>query len=246
MIETLHELTRWTHIGAGFVGLAVFWIPLFAQKGGSNHRFWGRVFKYCAWLVLGGAAFGLTVAFAGAYQAGASPADPQFAFLVFLAYLTYVTFVSLHAGVSVLTAKTDLTALNTVLNRAIAWAAVASSVALIVYALVAAPSNRILLFALSPIGFAAGFGFRRVISGARTEKKAWFYEHMGAMLGCGIAFHTAFAVFGSRAIFTLSLDGWMQVVPWIAPTLIGIPAAEIWTRYYQRKFRDGRYAESVA
>jgi hypothetical protein len=34
------------------------------------------------------------------------------------------------------------------------------------------------------------------------------------------------------------LTGWISVVPWVLPTVIGIPASEIWTRYYRRKFGD--------
>jgi hypothetical protein len=61
---------------------------------------------------------------------------------------------------------------------------------------------------------------------------------MNAMIGTGIAFHTAFAVFGSGRLFDLGLEGWVAVIPWILPALIGIPAVAIWTRHYQRKFGD--------
>ena len=36
---------------------------------------------------------------------------------------------------------------------------------------------------------------------------AWWYEHMGSMLGGGIAFHTAFLVLGAGRLFGLRLDG---------------------------------------
>ena len=70
------------------------------------------------------------------------------------------------------------------------------------------------------------------------SRRAWMYEHIGAMLGSGIAFHTAFAVFGSAQLIDINLAGWLQVVPWIAPTIIGIPAILLWTRHYQRKFGE--------
>jgi hypothetical protein len=36
------------------------------------------------------------------------------------------------------------------------------------------------------------------------------------------------------------LTGFAAVVPWILPSLIGIPASAIWTGYYRRKFNDER------
>ena len=58
------------------------------------------------------------------------------------------------------------------------------------------------------------------------------------MIGGGIAFHTAFAVFGMNQLFNLGLSGWLAVVPWILPAMIGIPATALWTRHYQRKFGE--------
>jgi hypothetical protein len=69
---------------------------------------------------------------------------------------------------------------------------------------------------------------------------AWWYEHMGAMLGGGIAFHTAFLVLGLQRLLALPLMGTAMVVPWLLPTVIGLPTIAIWTRYYRRKFREDR------
>ena len=40
-----------------------------------------------------------------------------------------------------------------------------------------------------------------------TEHMGWFYSHMGSMIGGGIAFHTAFAVFGAQRLWDYSLEG---------------------------------------
>ena len=69
-----------------------------------------------------------------------------------------------------------------------------------------------------------------------NNRMAWFYEHIGAILGAGIAFHTAFAVFGASRLFEFRLPGAWQVVPWILPALVGIPAIVLTTRHYRRKF----------
>lgn len=239
-METALELLRMTHVGAGFIGLAAFWVPIFTRKGAKYHRLFGKIFKYCAYIVLAAAFLAVGSHMINALQKGIGPmqSPTQFTFLVFLGYLSVVTFIGLRHGLGVLKQKPDLTRLNTPLDNGLAYLAIAASFALIAYALYYAPPNKILLFALSPIGLGIGFGIRKAIHGKRLEKKAWFYEHMGAMMGTGIAFHTAFAVFGSTRIFDLGLEGWVAVIPWITPALIGIPAITIWTKYYQRKFGD--------
>ena len=239
-METGMDLLRLTHVTAGFIGLASFWVPIFTRKGAKYHRLFGRVFKYSAYIVLGAAFLAVASHMTDALQRGIGPAQypGNFAFLVFLGYLTIVTYIGLRHGLGVLEQKPDLTRMNRPLDNVLAWIAIAASVALIGYALYFSPPNKILLFALSPIGFGIGFGIRKAIKGRRTEKKAWFYEHMGAMMGAGVAFHTAFAVFGATRLFDLGLEGWIAVIPWVTPALIGIPAITIWTRFYQRKFSD--------
>jgi hypothetical protein len=239
-METLIEPLRWIHVAAGFTALAAYWIPIFTLKGGKNHRFYGKIFKYSAYIVLGAAALAIALHFVDLLSLGRGPRqDPNnFSFLVFLGYLTLVTFVILRHGTQVLLHKQGLADMNRPLNRVLAWMAIASSIGLIGYAIYFNPAVKIILFALSPIGLSTGSGILKAIKGKRSEKKAWFYEHMGAMLGCGIAFHTAFAVFGSAQLFDLRLEGWIAIIPWILPTAIGIPAIVVWTRNYQRKFGD--------
>ena len=240
------QLLIYFHVAAGFVGLAAFWVPIFTKKGAANHRKFGKVFKVCAYLVLGAAMLSVVFQLAGALLEGIGPRDnpTSFAFLVFLGYLAVVTLIGMRHGFVVLEAKADLGVLNTPLNAGLANLAIFSSALLIGYALYYAPPNQILLYALSPVGFLNGFGIRGALMGKRLERKAWFYEHLNGLIVAGIAFHTAFAVFGVGQLVNLGLQGWAAVIPWIAPTLIGVPAGIIWTRYYKRKFNDFPVAAS--
>ena len=45
--STFHSWLRAVHIGAGFLGLAVFWLPLLLRKGSRAHVMCGRVFVGC-------------------------------------------------------------------------------------------------------------------------------------------------------------------------------------------------------
>lgn len=239
-METIADGVRFLHVLAGSIGLAAFWVPIFAKKGAKVHVRFGQVYVWSAYVVLAAAAIALTIRFAALTADGIGPAErPElFAFLVFLAYLTLVTFVTVRHGMQVLQSKRDPAAIGTPLNIALAWSAIAASIFIILYAAILRPSNMVLLFALSPIGLVVGFGNLRYFKGASSSPRAWMYEHLGAMLGGGIAFHTAFAVFGSAQLFDLGLTGWVAVIPWVLPAAIGIPATSIWTRHYQRKFGE--------
>jgi hypothetical protein len=103
----------------------------------------------------------------------------------------------------------------------------------------------VLLF-MSPIGFLIGFGQLQFARKPYATPMAWWYEHMGAMLGGGIAFHTAFLVLGAGRLIGLRFDGMAGVIPWILPSLIGIPVREIWVRYYKRKFEEDGNVRSLA
>ncbi len=238
MNEVLEGI-RWIHITAGSIGLAAFWVPVFTHKGGKRHRLFGKIFKYSAYVVLMGAMLSVLLHTVIALSAGEGPRQDSgdFGFLMFLGYLAVVTFIILRHGVSVLENK-DLARMNTSMNRLVAKLAILASFALIAYTLYFNPPIKVILFALSPIGVLVGAGILRAIGGKRPERKAWFYEHMGAMLSTGVAFHSAFAVFGFGRLFDLGLTGFVAVVPWVLPTLIGVPALVIWTRHYQRKFGD--------
>ena len=182
-MELFFDSLRWIHVAAGFTGLVAFWIPIFTRKGGGNHVLYGKVFKYCAYFVLGMAGLSIGLRVPLAFAEGVTPiTHPQnFSFLVFLGYLTLVTYIGMRHGFGVLRYKADITRMNTGLNRGLAWTAIGSSVFLIAYAIIFSPPDMIVLYALSPIGFGTGFGILGAIKNKQQQKKAWFYEHMGAV-----------------------------------------------------------------
>ena len=236
----LGEGARFIHVLFGTIGLAAFWIPVFAKKGAVNHVRFGKIFVWSAYIVLSAAALALVARVSDLLARDIGPADQPllFSFIVFLGYLTFVTFVTLRHGMGVLTNKRDPAALQTILNKTLAVGAILASVGLISYALLLSPPTKILLLALSPIGLGVGSGNLRYMKSGTLTKRAWMYEHLGAMIGSGIAFHTAFAVFGSTRLFDIGLTGWVAIIPWVAPAAIGIPASIIWTRHYRLKFGE--------
>lgn len=230
-MDRLVDIGRWAHIALGGVGLAVYWVALLSTKGGKVHVRFGRYFVWCAYGVV-------LTAIAISVARLVSPAGntPRAAHL-FLIYLAIVTFGFVRQAVVVTRTRREperLTADRQ--HHALGYACVLASIGIIVVGLLGAGGTRVILFALSPIGFVAGLGILSFRRNPRSTPRAWWYAHMIAILGAGIAFHTAFAVFGASR--WIQWSGPAQVIPWIAPTAIGVPAMFIWVHRYKKKFGE--------
>ena len=226
------------HVATGFVGLAAFWIPLFARKGGRVHVQAGRVFTYCAYVVTLSAVTASAGRIAALQAQGLGPADrPEtYGFALFLGYLGLATFATVRHAIRVVETRRSPETLRTPFHEALAWASVAGSAVVIAFALRVWTDVSPILLGLSPVGLVTGSGMLRLMRRPGARRMGWFYGHLGSMLGGGIAFHTAFAVFGAQRLWAYELAGPLAVVPWILPTVIGIPAIIVWTRHYRRKF----------
>lgn len=240
-MTALRELLRHAHMGFGFVGLVAFWIPVFTRKGSLGHVRFGTVFLWCVYGIVASALFATSHEMIEAILSGHGPAtDPAgFGFAVFLFYIALITLASGRHGYRVIETKNDAPAINTTAHRLLAYAAIAGSAVTIGYALLFWSGVSIIFLALGPVGLGIGSNMLRYMQEPAASKMGWWYEHMGAMLGAGVAFHTAFVVFGARRLFDYSsaLDG-LVWLPWVLPAAIGVPASMIWTRYYRRKFGD--------
>jgi hypothetical protein len=226
-----------------------FWFPVFTPKGGRVHVRAGKVFLICAYVVAGTALSIalLTLASPFGTHPEARPADTarvdaaltQLRFLeAFLGYLAIVTFATVWHGVRVMRTRRERTPLRTPLHTAVGVIAILAGAGVLVLGLTFDQEARWILLALSPIGFLVGSGMLRYARGERKERMAHWYEHLGSMLGGGIAFHTAFAVFGIQRFVDYDLSGVVGLLPWILPSVVGAIAITIWTRHYRRKFGD--------
>ena len=197
------------HVATGFVGLAAFWFPLFARKGGRVHVLAGRVFTYCAYVVTLSAVTAAAGRIAALLAQGLGPADrPEtWGFALFLGYLGVVTFATVRHAIRVVETRKSPERLRTPLHEALAWASIAGSAAVVAFALAVRSDASPILLGLSPVGLVTGSGMLRLMRRPGARRMGWFYSHLGSMLGGGIAFHTAFAVFGAQRLWAYELAG---------------------------------------
>jgi len=242
---TTYKLILALHVVAGLIGLAAFWTPALSRKGGVAHVRVGRVFFWCTCVI---ASTGLLMAalFLAAPLAvhpPRTPVGPERAAVIaretrlvapFLIYLVLITFAPVYHGVRVLATRHAPEQLRTPFHTILHLATLAAAVGL---AVLGFATGRIVFLALSPIGFLIGLGNLGFARTPYPTPMTWWYEHMRSMMGGGVAFHTAFFVLGAGRLLGISMDGW-GVLPWLLPTIVGIPASAIWVRYYRRKFRE--------
>ncbi len=223
----LYRLALSIHVLAGLTGLAAFWTPALARKGGRTHVQIGRIFYSATGAV---AATGL--AMAAIILAAPTPGRPRL-LAFFLVYLVIITFVPVHHGVRVLETRAEPGRLRTPFHTAINAAAIVAALAMVALAVAA---RQPVFAALTPIGVLLGRGNLRFARLPYSSPMSWWYEHMASMLAGGIAFHTAFLVIGAGRVLAPHLTGPAAVIPWVLPSIVGIPATQIWIGYYRKKF----------
>ena len=249
MAETMHDLLRALHISTGFVGLAAFWIPVLVRKGGRLHVAAGRVFAACAYVValtaLGSTAWALLhpASWAGAaVTLGEIPPD-QIMFVAILGFLGLLLLDGVEQGVRAMGTRHQPDRFVGWRRRFLCHAMGAAGLALAGFGFYHVVRGGGGLFwipvALGGASFAGYFDDRRSLANPRPTPMAWWYTHMGGMIGSGIAFHTAFLVFGGQRLWggALMQGGW-SFLPWILPSVLGFPALYFWTRHYKRKFGE--------
>lgn len=263
MVELdLLGVLRLSHVLAGMAGLGLFWIPVFAPKGGPLHVRCGRLFTWCAYYVGGTGlifscwALGHPWSFFGDSETQ-PPAGRELAIALentrFLYSITGFLALGVLAGtllgVRIARAKSDHAAVRAPLVLAALSAFALWSVALLLYgawnliaALADTDSSRAggdrywLSFVLGSIGICGVFGDFKYIFRPTATPMAWWYQHMECMLGAGIGFHAAAFFFISRELLELPLRGAWQLAPLLLPVIIGAPAMWLWIAHYERRF----------
>lgn len=240
MLESVIPWVRGVHIGIGTLGLLLFWIPIVTRKGGATHVRYGRAFILVCYTVLASAALSVALHMARFWQLGIGPRDAPalFSLYVFLGYLTVTTFAIVTHGRGAVFARSAPRMLCTPWRIATMVLAILGSLGLIGYALHFQPPTFWVLLAISPFGLFAGYdGLSHMFRDSATTSE-WVYQHLNGMIGAGIAFYTAFGAFGARVMLDFDTLGasWLNIVPWLLPAAVGVPATLYWKRLVMRRF----------
>lgn len=224
-MELVKALLLALHVGAGILSLLLFWVPVFTRKGGGKHRKAGKFYVYCMWVIVV-TAIGLSVK--NFFQGNAVMA-------IFLGFLSLITAKPLWVGVAILKNKRFISRNRLWGMLCFNGTVVCAGIALIVYGLTLPDSGTAwLIFAFGALGISNVFEMSALVRGA-SQNEQWLRHHIISLCASGIAAHTAFLVIGTARISSEYLLGYWALVPWLAPTLIGIFGIRIAVNSYRKK-----------
>jgi hypothetical protein len=245
------------HILMAVVAVGTFWAAGALKKGSPRHVRVGRLYVL-AMVAMCASALGLSVlniavpaavhsleefrargVVLGADMSRATVADLARDFrlnAVWLSYAAVQLLIGLRFGMQVVRAR-RISGLG--LDTALAALVTVSGIALTVAGV------------LIPHPLIAGFGVMGTLSGGRrlfvllrpsSSPMAWWYEHMGTLLGTGIPLHVTFLLAVGRHL--PGPDGpWRVALSGVV--ILGLPAIVIWIRYYRRKFEPRSAARAT-
>jgi hypothetical protein len=259
VLSTLHSVVRLGHIGLGFVGLGLFWLILAIPKGSRWHVCCGKVFAGVTWIVGGSALFSSLWAlvhvdsFAPELQHHTDVEQVREIYHFIFAILLYLSAATLSGavfGVQVMRRRDRHDDLR--LTCLPFWLSITASCAFVlmtfgVWHLVntkASTGGMVREAYLIPVVVGC-FGLGtvrqewRYVFGPSQGNRAWLYRHVWHMCGTGVAFHTAFLVFGANRMFGFRLPGAWALIPWILPPVIGMSLTAEYIRQLKRKSAVG-------
>lgn len=213
------------HIITGFISIVLFWIPIFTRKGGKNHRLIGKLYVRLMWIVvLSAAILSIENLLTGQPIMGA-----------FLGFVALITANPLFYGIAILKQKKGLSSTYQTLHLLFKASIVLTGIALIAYGIsLGGQGTAVLMFIFGGLGVADLPGLIRDLRNPPKEVE-WFKEHLVGMCTSGIAAYTAFFVFGASRFFQALFPGYWAVIPWVAPTVIGVIGIRYTVNQYRKK-----------
>ncbi|MEM1317669.1 MAG: hypothetical protein AAGF29_05330 [Pseudomonadota bacterium] len=240
-IDLFHLLVA-MHICTGAVGLVAFWVPIFAQKGGTRHVKVGRVFTLCM-LLTGFVAIGIsTTTLIWPLETHPKLDDIALVRGIFgwmMLYLAVLTINLAWYGWNTAVYKRDharnwewrnllLQVLVTVTALNCLWQG---------YRLEGWPMESSLMMGISFVGFATVATNMWFLMKERPGPKDWLLEHIKALVGAGISVYTAFLAFGAVRLMP---EAALNPALWAVPLVTGVSIIIYQQAKVRRKPSAGR------
>ncbi|MFK8006836.1 MAG: hypothetical protein AB8H03_10705 [Saprospiraceae bacterium] len=223
-MEAITKVLLTIHVFCGFSSIILFWIPIFLKKGSKNHILIGKIYVFLMWMVVISAGL-LSIK---------NIILGKFVVAVFLGFLAIITANPLWYGIAILKNKKGLSDSYRKKHMAFNVLITLAGVLLFAYGIyLKGQGQGILMLIFGILGMSSGrdvmISYQR-----KNENSSWIEEHISGMLVSGIAGYTAFAVFGGSNFFREYLTGYWSIIPWVAPTVIGI----VIIKYYKKSYTE--------
>ena len=223
---TLHSISFALHAGLGTLALVTFWTAGLSRKGSPLHRLAGKVYLLAmTGLLL--AALPLTAALASRNPVAGA----------FLSYLVVITITSVWTSWRAVKDKKDWARFTGPVYRALMGANLVSGLVIAYVGLFITNQMQVIFVAFSSIGIMGAVNMWR-FSRRLPEDPRWpLRQHLGAMLGNGVATHIAFLTIGLPKVLPFLAGSSLLNLSWLAPLVVSVVAGVYLTRKYLPKRR---------
>lgn len=221
---TLHTLSYFLHVGLGTLALATFWTAGLSRKGSPTHRLAGKIYLLAMSGLLA-AAVPLT-----ALLAARNPVAGAF-----LCYLLVITLTSVWTSWRAVQDKRDWARYTGPVYKALMWANLVTGLAIAYLGLFITTQMQLIFVAFSSIGILSFVRMWRFSRRAPADPRWPLRQHLGAMLGNGIATHIAFLSIGLPKLMPMLAGPTLQNVAWLGPLVVASLAGIYLTRKYLPK-----------
>ncbi len=243
MIHFIHQCLFYSHVAIGTVALFTFWVPVFAVKGGAKHKSVGKIFAWSMYTVAITGLFMTLIALAmplQTYDIDPNLSPVRIAEITeqirlmnsFLFMLSLLVLNSTHHALSVVKYKLNRDAMKSTMYL---LPIILLGVCGIGMAVIGYLKSQVLFMVFGGISISASFGMLKYIFQREVTHNRWLIEHFSGLIGSGIGAYTAFFAFGGRRILGHIFVGQLQLIPWIAPAVIGTAFTFWLTRKYQQQ-----------
>ncbi|MBO0938578.1 DUF2306 domain-containing protein [Fibrella sp. HMF5335] len=223
-MKTLLTALLVLHIAVGTVALFVGLVPMFSQKGNSLHRRTGLVYVWCM----------IIVAITAILLCGLQP------FKMFRLFLAGIAVFSFYLCMTGWRATKNKKGLYAPFDKVLAYITLVVGAGMIAFGVYLLVLNGLQFM---PIVFTF-FGVltsRFALEDVRTlgqpaQKQHWFFQHFIRMGGSYIATFTAAVVTNAPRLAPANAPEWLEILYWIAPSLIGGWFIGLTVRRYKLKF----------
>jgi len=250
-LADMHLVLRGIHITAGALGLVAFWAAVFTKKGASRHIRCGRVFAFCAypvgvtavcssgWSVVDPFGFGTSLGLSEDDVRRLAPEQNWLFWVLGLAGVSLLAYI--QVGVYAIKTKgTRRPAGNCILLLTLAalglMGACVAAIGVSSLVEVGPAIHNTMPAVLGLVAVPLAYTMLKFVRRSRATHMDWWYKHMECMLVSGIIFHTALAITVSNRLLQQGLlDGPAALIPWVLPTVIGVPVTFAWILRYKMK-----------
>ncbi len=214
----MYSLVLFAHASVGALALIAYWTAGLAKKGSPVHRAAGKVFMLAMLFILASA-----LVFVSRFVARGLLMQAAF-----FAYLFVISATALATGWLALKLKKDHRRYTGAWYRALGAFNVVCGAGILVLGL---HGGGAVFTGFSMVGILRG-GLMLKLSRQAPSPRWWLREHLGSMIGNGVAVHVAFLLVGLNRLLPEQWQGHTTTLGWLLPLLVAAVAGVMLGRKY--------------